>query len=148
MRPTILLIEDDPGIASSLKKVLSADGYEVETANRGDEGLDRARGSSYAVVITDLRMPGMNGLELVEALHKAKPKQPILLMTAYGTTETAIEATKLGAYDYLLKPIEPDELLDLVAAGVAGSRLMSEPVEIGEARSDRSASRARCREYR
>ena len=139
MKPRVLLIEDDASIASSLKKVLTSEGYEVDTASRGDEGLQQAKQSSYGVVITDLRMPGINGLELVEQLHEVKPKQPILLMTAHGTTETAIEATKLGAYDYLLKPFEADELLDLVAAGVEGSRLMSEPVEIGEARSDRSA---------
>ena len=145
MSPTILLIEDDPAIASSLKKVLAGEGYSVDTASRGDDGLEQARRSSYAVVITDLRMPGLNGLELVEQLHKAKPKQPILLMTAHGTTETAIEATKLGAYDYLLKPFEADQLLDLVAAGVTGSRLMSEPVEMGEARLDRSAIIGRSR---
>lgn len=145
MKPTILLIEDDPSIASSLKKVLSSEGYDVDTASRGDQGLEQAMRSPYGVVITDLRMPGLNGLDLVEQLHKAKPKQPILLMTAHGTTETAIEATKLGAYDYLLKPFEADELLDLVAAGVEGSRLMSEPVEIGEARLDRSAIIGRSR---
>lgn len=145
MKPNVLLIEDDASLASSLKKVLTSEGYEVDTASRGDKGLEQAKQSSYAVVITDLRMPGLNGLELVEHLHKAKPKQPILLMTAHGTTETAIEATKLGAYDYLLKPIEPDEFLDLVAEGVAGSRFMSEPVEIGEARSDRSAIIGRSR---
>ncbi len=139
MKQTVLLIEDDPAITSSLKKVLTSEGYEVDTVSRGDEGLDQAMRVPYAVVITDLKMPGLNGLELVEQLHKAKPKQPILLMTAHGTTETAIEATKLGAYDYLLKPLDPDELLALVAEGVAGSRLMSEPVEIGGGRSDRSA---------
>jgi DNA-binding NtrC family response regulator len=145
MRPSILLIEDDPAIASSLKKVLLSEGYDVSTASRGDEGLKQARDASFAVVITDLRMPGLNGLELVEQLHQAKPKQPILLMTAHGTTETAIEATKLGAYDYLVKPFEADELLDLVAEGVAGSRLMCEPVEIGESRLDHSAIIGRSR---
>ncbi|MCU0770816.1 MAG: sigma-54 dependent transcriptional regulator [Verrucomicrobia bacterium] len=139
MKTTILLIEDDASIVSALKKVLVAEGYEVDTASRGDEGLEQALRSNYAVVITDLRMPGLNGLELVERLHQAKPKQPILLMTAHGTTETAIEATKLGAYDYLVKPLKADELLDLVKAGADGSRFMSEPVEIGEARVDRSA---------
>jgi DNA-binding NtrC family response regulator len=69
-------------------------------------------------------------------LHATKPKQPIILMTAHGTTETAIEATKLGACDYLLKPFEADELLDMVANAVASSRLMSEPVEMGEGRAD------------
>ena len=139
MKPKLLLIEDDASTASSLQKVLCAEGYEVETTARGDDGLAQARKHRYHVVITDLRLPGLSGLDLVAQLHAAKPKQPIILMTAHGTTETAIEATKSGACDYLLKPFEADELLDLVAAAVASSRLMSEPVEMGEGRPDRPA---------
>jgi nitrogen regulation protein NR(I) len=133
------LIEDDASTAASLQKVLCSEGYEVAVASRGDAGLEQAQQQSYDVVVTDLRMPGLGGLELVAQLHAAKPKQPIILMTAHGTTETAIEATKLGACDYLLKPFEADELLDMVASAVASSRLMSEPVKMGEATSDRSA---------
>jgi DNA-binding NtrC family response regulator len=139
MKPKILLIEDDASTAASLQKVLCAEGYEVDTAARGDEGLARARQHNYNVVVTDLRLPGLSGLELVAQLHTAKPKQPIILMTAHGTTETAIEATKLGACDYLLKPFEADELFDLIASAVASSRLMSEPVDMGEGRPDGSA---------
>jgi DNA-binding NtrC family response regulator len=139
MKPRILLIEDDAGTAASLQKVLHDEGYDVDTVGRGDTGLNQACARDYSVVITDLRLPGLSGLELVAQLHAAKPKQPILLMTAHGTTETAIEATKLGAYDYLLKPFEADELLDLLGAAVANNRLMSEPVEMGEASTNRSA---------
>ena len=139
MKPKILLIEDDASTAGSLQKVLCAEGYEVLVARRGDAGLEQAQKQSFDVVVTDLRMPGLGGLELVAQLHAAKPKQPIILMTAHGTTETAIEATKLGACDYLLKPFEADELLDMVASAVASSRLMSEPVEMGEAASGRPA---------
>jgi DNA-binding NtrC family response regulator len=139
MKPKILLIEDDASTAASLQKVLCAEGYDVDHASRGDEGLERARRQRYDVIITDLRLPGVSGMELVAQLHAEKPKQPVILMTAHGTTETAIEATKQGACDYLLKPFEADELLDLVASAVASSRLMTEPVEMGEARSDRSA---------
>jgi DNA-binding NtrC family response regulator len=139
MKPRILLVEDDASTASSLQKVLCAEGYDVDVARRGDEGLDQGCQAQYDVVISDLRLPGLGGLELVARLHTEKPKLPIILMTAHGTTETAIQATKLGACDYLLKPFEADEMLDLVASAVASSRLMSEPVEIGEARLDRSA---------
>ena len=138
-QPKILLIEDDPGIAAALKKDLQAEGYQVATAVRGDAGLALAQDQPYDLVLTDLKMPGLSGLELVEQLHAAKPKLPIIMMTAFGTTETAIEATKLGAYDYLLKPFDMGELLDLVAKGVASSRLMSEPLEMGQARSAQSA---------
>src|SRR5881397_1755614 len=138
-RPKILLIEDDASIVGGLKKELQVEGYDVAVAERGDHGLAQAKAERFDVVITDLRMPGLSGLELVEQLHAAKPKLPIILMTAFGTTETAIEATKLGAYDYLLKPFAMAELLDLIAKSVACNRLMSESVEIGEARSNQSA---------
>ena len=68
--------------------------------------MARAQSEPWDVVLTDLKMPGLSGLELIEQLHAAKPKLPIIMMTAFGTTETAIEATKLGAYDYLLKPFD------------------------------------------
>lgn len=139
MKPKILLIEDDASTAAALQKVLRAEGYDVAICGRGDQGLEEARHQSHDVVVTDLRLPGLGGLELVAQLHAAKPKQPIILMTAHGTTETAIEATKLGACHYLLKPFEADELLDLVAKAVASSRLMSERVEMGERLSEGSA---------
>ncbi len=132
MKSRILLIEDDAGIVGGLKKELQVEGYEVAVAGRGDTGLAQAKEQPFDVVITDLKMPGLSGLELVKQLHAVKPKLPIILMTAFGTTETAIEATKLGAYDYLLKPFDMAELLDLVAKSVACNRLMSEPVVMGE----------------
>jgi len=139
MQPRILLVEDDLGTASALQKVLQAEGYAVELAERGDTGLARAKAASFDLVLTDLKLPGVGGLELVAQLRAAKPKLPIIVMTAHGTTDTAIEATKLGAYEYLTKPFEADDLLELVASAVAHSRLMSEPVEMGEARSARFA---------
>src|SRR5581483_9692036 len=139
MQARILLIEDDPSTASALQKVLSAENYLVAVVARGDIGLKQARDHSYDLVITDLKLPGLDGLELVAQLHAAKPKLPIIMMTAHGTTETAIEAMKLGACEYLLKPFEADELLDLAGSAVASSRLMSEPVEMGEARSAKRA---------
>jgi len=131
-RPRILLIEDDSGIAEALKKDLQTEGYQVSLAARGDEGNSRAQREDWEVVITDLKMPGLSGLDLVAQLHAAKPKLPIIMMTAFGTTETAIEATKLGAYDYLLKPFDMGEMLDLVARAVGSSRLMSEPIDMGQ----------------
>jgi DNA-binding NtrC family response regulator len=145
MQPKILLIEDDCSTASALGKVLEADGYAVTVAGRGDEGLSQARNEQCDLVITDLRLPGLSGLELISQLHAAKPKLPIIMMTAHGTTETAIEAMKLGACDYLVKPFEADELLVLVASAVASSRLMSEAVEMGEARSAQRAIIGRSR---
>jgi DNA-binding NtrC family response regulator len=135
----ILLIEDDAIAAGSLQEVLTAEGYAVSLAQRGDEGLAQARRESFDVVLTDLRLPGVGGLELIRELHEAKPRLPIILMTAHGTTETAIEATKFGAFDYLLKPFDMEELLELTGRAVTSSRLMSEPVEMGSATANRDA---------
>jgi nitrogen regulation protein NR(I) len=137
----ILLIEDDLSLAGSLKNVLAAEGYEVIHERSGDAGLNRATQDNFALVLTDLRLPGLTGLELVRQLHEVKPRLPIILMTAHGTTESAIEATKYGAYDYLLKPFEMEELVDLVSRAVAASRL-SEPVALGGSESNAGAGDA------
>jgi nitrogen regulation protein NR(I) len=135
----ILLVEDDTAIVAILQRVLAGENYEVIVEKRGDTGLARAKETFFDVVITDLKLPGLNGLELVRELHSARPRLPILMVTAHGTTETAIEATQSGAYDYLVKPFEIPELLRLVDQAVAASRLMSEPVQIGAAGAVRDA---------
>jgi nitrogen regulation protein NR(I) len=139
MRAKILLVEDDPSTGPALQKVLRAEGYHTDLVPRGDQGLARARQLAYDLVLVDFRLPGLDGLELVRCLHEEKPKLPIILMTAHGTTETAIEATKRGACEYLTKPFEADELLDHIASAVQNSRLMSESVRLGDA-SSRDAS--------
>jgi nitrogen regulation protein NR(I) len=137
--PHVLLIEDDSNIATGLQKVMRANGYEVTLQTRGDDGLAIALARAFDIVITDLKLPGTDGLEVVCQLHQAKPKLPIILITAHGTTETAIEATKWGAFDYVPKPFEVEDLLDLTAKALESSRLMSEPVEMGDAAAARTA---------
>jgi DNA-binding NtrC family response regulator len=145
MQTKILIIEDDPSTASALQKVLRAETYVVDTASEGGAGLALAQQRPYDLVLTDLKLPGLDGLELIAKLRLTKPKLPILMMTAHGTTETAIEATKLGAFEYLVKPFEVNELLDLVASAVAHARRMSEPIELGEAGSAHHALIGRSR---
>ena len=143
--PKILLIEDDLSLALSLQRVLRGEGYAVETAADTPTGLARVQAEAFDVVVTDLQLPGTGpddskaGLELIDQIHAALPHLPIILMTAYHTAETAIEATRLGAYDYLLKPFEPTELLDAIDKAVASSQLLSEPVELGETTSTADA---------
>ncbi len=132
MNARILLIEDDSGLANALRGVLGDEKYEVTVVSRGNEGLTAAQTGKFDVVLTDLKLPGLSGLDLVKQLHATHPRLPTILMTAHGTTETAIEATKLGAYDYLLKPFEMEELLDLVSKAVKSSRLMTEVVDLGQ----------------
>jgi DNA-binding NtrC family response regulator len=129
----ILIIDDDAGIATTLQMLLEDEGYTVAYETRGDRGLARAQAEVFDTVLTDLRLPGLSGLDLVRQLHAAQPRLPIILMTAHGSTETAIEATKFGAYDYLLKPFKMPELMELAAKAVASSRMMSEPVTLGTA---------------
>jgi nitrogen regulation protein NR(I) len=132
----ILLTEDDPGLAENLSDVLTEDGFKVTVCHRGDEALRRAGQNEFDVVLTDLRMPGLGGLELVKQLHATQPRLPVVLMTAHGTIETAIEATKLGAYDYLQKPFEMPGLLGLLHRAVEAGRLMREPVALPDAPAD------------
>lgn len=91
-------------------------------AKRGDEGLAQARVQTFDAVITDFKMPGLSGLELVGQLHTAKPGLPVIMITAFGTPETVQQAIQLGAYGCLPKPFEMAQLLDLVAQALAGSR--------------------------
>ena len=128
---TILVVEDDPGAAESLRYVLEDEGHTVIAAGTGEEGLSLAGRERCDLVLTDLKLPGLSGLDLVKRLHTARARLPIILMTAHGTTEVAIEATRHGAFDYLLKPFEMPMMLEAIQRALAASRLMSHPVEIG-----------------
>jgi len=135
----ILLIDDDAGITDTLQRVLMDEGHIVDVEKQGDTGLQRALQEPFNAVVTDLRLPGLGGLDLVRQLHSLRPRLPIILITAFGTAETAIEATKLGAYDYLLKPFDINHLLELIHRAVNSNRLMSEPVALGQFGSARDA---------
>lgn len=130
--PRLLLIEDDPGAAASLRRLLAAEGYQVDIQSDGSAGLAAALAGNHDVVVTDWRLPGTSGLDIIRQLHLAQPRLPIVLITAHGSTETAIEATKHGAFEYLLKPLDMEELLAVTARAVATRRLMAEPVGLGE----------------
>ncbi len=132
MKRRLLLVEDDQNIAAALRSVLEAEGYALTHADRGERGLELATSQRFDVVLSDLKMPGLSGLELVQQLHHVRPQLPLILMTAHGTADTAITATKNGAYDYLLKPFEMDELLAVLDKAIESSRLAAQPISIGE----------------
>jgi DNA-binding NtrC family response regulator len=131
MGSRLLLVEDDDVAATSLRRVLCEEGYAVTVASRGDVGLSLAAEGNFDVVLTDLRMPGLDGFELVTRLSRSYPQLPVLLMTAHGTAEVAIEATRRGAFDYLLKPFGMQELLEVLEKAVRSRRLMADPVVLG-----------------
>ena len=130
-RPSrILLIEDDAGLAAVIRDALEAGGYEVTLARDGDEGFALARKNSYDALLTDFHLPGQDGLDIVRQLHEEKPHLPMILMTAHHSTDVAIQATRRGAWDYLMKPFPLDIMLRLIGRAVECSRLAARPVEI------------------
>ena len=135
----ILIIEDDNSVASALQDLLRAEGFEVEMQTDSAAGLTAALNGDHDVVVTDLQMPGVSGLEIIEQLQAAKPHLPVILITAFHTTEVAIRAIKLGAYDYLLKPIDPSEFLSILKRALESTRLLAKPLDMGEATSVREA---------
>lgn len=128
---TILLIEDDSVQTRVITIQLARAGFKVESAKTGEEGLHLALNSDIDAVITDVGLPEISGLDLLEKIHKKKPMLPVIVITGFGTTDTAIEATKLGAFDYLVKPIKPNELLDALNKGISSHRLSTESIGMG-----------------
>ncbi|MBI4764495.1 MAG: sigma-54-dependent Fis family transcriptional regulator [Deltaproteobacteria bacterium] len=126
----ILIIDDDYQIRESFEKLLTEEGHEVLTAASGETGLDVLHSVMPDLVLLDLRLPGMSGLETFLALREIESKLPVIIMTAFGTTETAIEATKLGAFDYILKPFDIPDILKLITQALEASRFMRSHVEI------------------
>ncbi len=115
MRPsTILIIDDEPLIRLSMMDALKAVGYEVRAAATGQEGLDLLKKESFDIVVTDLRLPGADGLDVLQACKQRSPRTEVIVITAHGSVETAVEAMKRGAYDYITKPFLMDELLLIV----------------------------------
>ncbi len=112
--PNILIIDDELLMRISISDALKEEGYNVQSAASGSEGLRAIRDNAYDVIITDLRLPEVDGLQILKACNQYTPKSKILMMTAYGSVETAVEAMKQGAYDYITKPFSMDELLILV----------------------------------
>ena len=102
----LLLIDDEEDVRYSLQRILSSEEIELATAASGEEGLKVIPKFKPDLVLMDVRMTGMTGMETLRKIRASDPKQLVILMTAYGTTQTAIEAMKLGAYDYLLKPFD------------------------------------------
>src|SRR5213082_2209203 len=123
-----LLIDDEADVQYSFRRNFGAPEFEVSTATSGEEGLKIIPRLNPDLVIMDVRMGGINGLETLRRLRQTDAKLPVIMMTAYGTSQTAIEAMKLGAYDYLLKPFDVPKLKQLVAGALKAARDMKQVV--------------------
>jgi len=124
----LLLIDDEEDVRYSFQRIFDSPEIELATASSGEEGLKVISKFKPDLVLMDVRMGGMNGLETLRRIRAANPKQLVILMTAYGTTQTAIEAMKLGAYDYLLKPFDVPKLKEIVANALKAARDMRQVV--------------------
>jgi nitrogen regulation protein NR(I) len=126
----VLIVDDDHQLRQSFEKLLTQEGHRVRTAPSGEAALDLIKAQMPDLVIMDVRLPGMDGLQTFRAVHEIEPKLPVIIMTAYGTTETAIEATKLGAFEYVLKPFEIPDILALIGQALDAGRFMRSRVEL------------------
>jgi nitrogen regulation protein NR(I) len=124
---TILIVDDDKSIRYSLKRMLE-ENFSVITAQNGEEALDRVRENPPDLIIMDIKMPGRNGIDVLKEIKSIDPKSLAIIMTAYGTTETAIEAMKYGAFDYILKPFPIPQMKGLVEKALSLRRMMKQEV--------------------
>src|SRR5204863_392717 len=111
---TLLVADDDPGLHESLERTLTREGYRVLLASDGRAALERLQTGDIDLIVTDLKMPGLTGLELLRAAKAIAPHVDVILLTAFGTVEEAVKAMKDGAYDFLTKPFRREQLLKLI----------------------------------
>ena len=128
----ILVVDDQKGVRYSFKKILGEAGYEVATASSGEEAIELTAKSEPDLIFMDVKMPGMDGLETLKRLKEMNPKLLVIMMTAYSTTEKAITAMELGAYDYLTKPFDNRRLTEIIKKAIEVRKKMFCPVAVDE----------------
>jgi len=127
---TILVIDDDDQLRISFCKLLKEENYLVLSAASGEAGVEIVNQDKLDLVILDMRLPGINGMETFKQIKKIDSKLPVIIVTAYGTTQIAIEATKMGAYDYVLKPFDVPDMLNLIVQAIEAGYFMRSPVKV------------------
>src|SRR3989339_183734 len=124
MKPSILVIDDEPGIRDFLDATYRDEGYQVVAVGSGAEAMDAMAAGTYDLVLLDLMLPDMSGIQLLGIIKESLPEVPVVVITAYRETDTAVQAMKLNAFDYLRKPIQLDRLLKVTRKGLGdGQRL-------------------------
>ncbi len=132
-RPRILVVDDEKVIRDMLADFLGMEGYIVRTAEDGSAALGEITKAQYDIIISDLKMPKMGGIALLDEINKTTPDALTVIMTGFGTVETAIDAMKRGAYDYVLKPFKLDEVIHVVQRGIEKKRMAAENMRLREA---------------
>ncbi len=128
----VLLVDDERTTREILTRALKARGIAVDTATDGKEALDRLQTEPFDLLVTDLIMPNMRGIELIEKAREVMPNLTAIIITAHGTLETAIQALQQGAYDYIMKPFRPEQILPVIERGLEQARLKQKNVELVE----------------
>ena len=126
MAGTILIVDDEETLRESMARLLTREGYSVSTARTGEGAMDALKNSAFDLVISDIFLPGIDGIEVLRRLREKKPDQLVILMTAYASLETAVDALRAGAYDYIMKPIIHEEVKPLIRRALRQQSLMSE----------------------
>lgn len=121
-RPKILVLDDEEIVRVSCKKCLTPEGYDVDVAANGVEGLAMTENNRYDVILTDLKMPDMDGMEFLARVKERHPDTKVIMITGYSTVEHAVKAMRMGAYNYIEKPFTPDALIDAVKEALTGER--------------------------
>ncbi|HXZ35068.1 MAG TPA: sigma-54 dependent transcriptional regulator [Thermodesulfobacteriota bacterium] len=135
----ILIVDDDQSMRYSLNRMLEGQGLQLSLAKNGPEALERFEQDRPDLVVMDIKMPGRSGLEVLREIKEKDPKALVILMTAFGTTETAIEAMKYGAFDYILKPFDIPQMRGLVERALEVSRMMKKIVSLPDREKDEAA---------
>lgn len=130
MAERLLVVDDEPSMREFLEIMLSQEGYQVRTASTGEEGIKAYRAEEPDLVLTDVKMPGMSGLDLIREIHSLDPAAPIIAITAYASADDAIRAVREGAYDYLSKPFQIEDLRIIIRNALEARRLRRENLEL------------------
>jgi DNA-binding NtrC family response regulator len=136
MSARILITDDDAVGCRLFAKVLGGEGYQVDWVQSGEEALSQLRARAYDLLVVDVRMPGMTGLEVTQTVRREYPRLPVVVMTAFGSMETAIEAIREGAFDYISKPMNLEELKNVVSRALTQKERRGRAGEDGEGRED------------
>jgi two-component system nitrogen regulation response regulator GlnG len=137
----LVVVDDEPNVLYSIKRLLQSDSLDVQLAQTGRQGLELVRQSRPDAVVLDVRLGDASGLDVFDAIRAIDPRLPVILITAYAATETAIEAMKRGAFEYLLKPVDVNQLREVVQRAVELSRFRYIPPLFGDERDDADAER-------
>jgi len=118
MKSNILVVDDEPVARQSLSDILRLEGYQVTSVANGELAVDHVRNYAVDLIVLDLKMPGMNGMDVVQVVNQISPDTEIILLTAHGSMETAVEALRQRVHDYLFKPASPNQILESVHRGI------------------------------